>query len=367
MTSGWKAGELADAIRDGQVDADLDAVLSDREDIGDIIQIARGPAGLDDDSPLVQMLTSSSKTDALRQARRSSDEETMTATTGLTDTRIDATGYDVLINSMEPAAQQMLIKGAKGTGKTTKAIDIARRLFDAFDGELSIATNIKGPTDHEAVTFVNDVSGMLEWVRDTRGEKLVIGDEWSSTVNAHAGENVRQTFTRFINALRKGEGGSTRLIVIGHEHDTDIAAIVRNQSDVVLEAAGKVDEGLIDQAVLYEGWRDYQRDDEWVTLRGLSDIPDSSPWSMDTNYFATFELDLDAPSDQIRKGQLVDDWRQYQEDAGDDGEEPTPVCQATTNAGKPCPNDAKWPPDDPQVCKSHRHTLDADEVTNGGG
>jgi len=265
------------------------------------------------------MLARQTSTDALRDARRSGDVTTMNAATGLSERRIEATGYDMLVSALKPAAQQLLIKGPKGSGKTTKALDLARHLHAEFDGDLSVLTNIRGPDEHDDVEYADTLSGMLEWVRDTPGEKLVIGDEWSSTVNAHAhgGGEVRASFSRFINALRKGEGGSTRLIVIGHEHDTDIAAIVRNQSDVVIRADGKVDDGLIDCATVYEGWTDYQRDEPWIQIRGLRDVPESSAWGADTNYFATFELDLDAPEKQIQKGKLIEDWEQYQDDDED--------------------------------------------------
>ena len=233
--------------------------------------------------------------------------------------RIDATGYQKLVEAAKPAAQQILIKGPKGSGKTTKALDLARHLYQEFNGDLSVLTNIRRsedePIKHDAVDYADSVSGMLEWVRDTPGEKLIIGDEWSSTVNSHANMDgsVRKTFSQFINALRKGEGGSTRLLAIGHEHDTDIAAIVRNQSDVVVQADGKVDEGLIAKATVFRGWQDYKEEEEWFKLRGMLDVPDDSPWAVSTNYFATFDVDLDNPGKQIQKGKLVECWQQYQD------------------------------------------------------
>jgi len=223
----------------------------------------------------------------------------MNAATGLSEQRIEATGYTKLVNACKPAAQQILIKGPKGSGKTVKALDLARELYREFDGELSICTNIKGPDEHEAVTFRETMSGMLEWNRETSGEKVIIGDEWSTTMNAHAhpGGQVGQVVSRFINALRKGQGGSTRLIVVGHEHDTDIAAILREQSDVVVRADGKADEGMADLATVFDGWQAYLTDDDWFKVRNLQDVPDSSVWGADTNYFAHFELDLDVTND----------------------------------------------------------------------
>lgn len=246
-------------------------------------------------------------------------------------------------------------------------MDLAKRLYHEFDGELSILTNIKRDEDeeiqHPAVDYADTVSGMLEWCRDTPGEKLVIGDEWSSTVNAHAhgGGKVRGTFARFINALRKGEGGSTRLIVIGHEHDTDIAAILRTQSDVVIEAAGKKDEGLIDQAIVYDGWQAYKQGEAEFRVRGLQDVPESSQWGFSTNYFATFELDLDDPENQIRKGKLIEDWERYQDDAGADdpggaGEEQR-KCRGENRHGEQC---GQVVTHESGYCTHHRDQWDGD-------
>jgi hypothetical protein len=256
----------------------------------------------------------------LRDARKSGDVASMSAATGLSDSSVEATGYDMLLKRCKPAAQQILIKGPKGSGKTVLGLDIMRNLYAEFDGEMSFFTNVRGPDDHRAVTFGETMSEMLEWVRDTDGEKCVLGDEWSTTMNSHAhpGGDVRQAVSRFINALRKGQGGSTRLIIIGHEHDSDIAAILRTQADVVIEKAGKADEHLADRANIFDGWTDYIKDSKKFTIRGLQDVTSSSKWSTDTNYFAYFEPDLDNPREQIQRGKLVKNWQEYQESADDD-------------------------------------------------
>lgn len=315
---GYDAADAADKMREGDVDANIDGVLAGDTAVANMV-LAAERAALDEDGPLMSILGRTTRTHTLRDAREKGHVPTLNAATGLSESSVEATGYDLLVNALKPPAQQALIKGPKGSGKSTKAIDLAKRLYHEFDGELSILTNIEGPDDHPAVDYADTISGMLEWVRDTDGEKLVIGDEWSSTVNAHAhgGGQVGAIFARFINALRKGKGGSTRLIAIGHEHDTDLAAILRNQSDVVIEADGKKDDGVIDCATVYEGWKDYKQDDRWFRVRGLQDVPSSSQWGFSTNYFATFDLDLDDPENQIQQGKLVENWEQYQDDDGD--------------------------------------------------
>ena len=320
-SSGWKAGELADTLREGDHAGNIDAVLSDHEIAGDtMIRLEQHDL---DDGPLAELLRTQTNSDMLRAARQHSDVASMSAATGLSDSKIEATGYDMLIKRCKPAAQQILIKGPKGSGKTVLGIDIMRQLYAEFDGEMKFFTNVKGPDEHDAVTFGETMSEMLEWVRDTDGEKCVLGDEWSTTMNAHAhpGGDIRHTVSRFVNALRKGKGGSTRLIIIGHEHDSDIAAILRTQADVVVEKAGKADEGLADQATIYAGWNDYVQQSKAFTLRGLQDVGDRSVWGADTNYFAYFEPDLDSPREQIQRGKLIDDWEQYQDNSGESHEQ----------------------------------------------
>jgi len=314
----WKAAELADLLRKGDHAANIDAVLSDHAVGGDLL-IRLEQLGLGD-RPLAEMLRTQTNSEMLRRARQQSDVASMSAATGLSDSTVEATGYDMLIKRCKPAAQQILIKGSKGSGKTVLGLDIMRELYAEFDGEMQFFTNVRGPDEHDAVTFGETMSEMLEWVRDTDGEKCVLGDEWSTTMNAHAapGGQIRQTVSRFINALRKGKGGSTRLIIIGHEHDSDIAAILRTQADVVVEKAGKADEGLADRANIFDGWSDYTSRDRAFTVRGLNDVAARSAWSADTNYFAYFEADLDAPREQIKRGKLVDNWEQFQDDPDDD-------------------------------------------------
>jgi len=340
---GWKAGQVADMLRDGDFDANISAVLANDETVGDVMMrldgLDRAEGGLS------ELLRQQSSSDMLRDARKSGDVASMSAATGLSDSSVEATGYDMLLDRCKPAAQQILIKGPKGSGKTVLGLDLMRELYAEFDGEMAFFTNVRGPDDHPSVTFGETMSEMLEWVRDTDGEKCVLGDEWSTTMNSHAypGGDIRQVVSRFINGLRKGKGGSTRLIIIGHEHDSDIAAILRTQADLVVEKAGKADEGLAARANLYDGWNDYVQQSKAFTIRGLNDVTSRSKWSTDTDYFAHFEADLDNPREQIQRGVLVDNWEQFQDDYEDDGGEPeleSIKCRGTSkrDGGGQCGN-----------------------------
>ncbi|CAI50762.1 homolog to virus protein HRPV1-VP8 [Natronomonas pharaonis DSM 2160] len=343
----WSAAELADQIRDGDVDAHIDAVLADDQDVGDVM-LTMEHAGVDD-GPLAEMLSRKGQTDMLRQARQSGDVASMNAATGLSESRTDATGYQRLIDACRPAAQQILIKGPKGSGKTAKALEIVRRLWqdDIID---KVLTNIgrddpddPAPEDHDAVEFAEDISRYLEFAKEP-GEKVAIFDEFSTSGNAYTGQSdVEAVMSRTINAFRKSEGGSLRTIFIGHENDNDIHPLVKKQSDVVIQADGKVDEGLIDCITVYRGWNAYMTDEVWFRVRGLRDIPEWSDWNYSTNYFAHLEWDLDEPEKQINRGQLIDNWEAYQEPDEDpigDGssDEATKYvdCRGTKTDGSDC-------------------------------
>jgi hypothetical protein len=80
---GWKAGQVADMLRDGDFDANISAVLSDDETVGDVMM------RLDDqdlgDGGLSELLRQQTSSDMLRDARKSGDVASMSAATGLSD------------------------------------------------------------------------------------------------------------------------------------------------------------------------------------------------------------------------------------------------------------------------------------------
>lgn len=362
---GFSAGKVADAIREGDVDALYEAFLADDEDAADLLlRLERAydedGDGPDDvrDTPLWRILARPTTTESLRHARQDGDVDTLSASTGITDGSIEASGYEMLVDACKPAAHQILLKGPKGSGKTTKALDIIKRLYNA--GEIDkVLTNVRGPEEHEAVEFAEDISRYLEFAKEP-GEKLALFDEFSTVGNAYTGQkDVEQVMSRVINAFRKSEGGSLRTMYIGHENENDIHPLVKKQSDVVIQADGKVDEGLIDSATVYRGWQDYTRDDHWFRVSGLRDIPDASPWSFSTNYFAHLEWDLDAPEKQIQRGQLIDGWEQFQDDeTGDESDElPLRKCRGHNRRGESCGQRTRH---ESGYCDAHRDEWDGD-------
>lgn len=333
----WVAAEFREALLRGDIPALKEAGLLDQEDINWLLSFKQSvPEAEETDRYEEELEKAVSK--KVSQAVKNGNISVMAHGTGVNSQRVEATGYERLVNAIKPAAHQILIKGPKGSGKSTKAVDLVRQLHDEFDGDLKVMTNIKGPDEHEDVRFGETMSEFLEFAKED-GEKVIIGDEFSTVANEWTGgSDVKDQFGRAINALRKSEGGSTRLIIIGHEHDTDVAKILRVQSDVVIRADGKKREGMIDKLTIFESWNDYKNHQDWFRVRGMRDIPQDSPWSFDDKYFAHFEFDLDNPEKQIERGKLIDDWEKYQDE---DSEDDTPDykrirCRGENKTGERC-------------------------------
>ncbi|MFC7046564.1 hypothetical protein ACFQH6_15140 [Halobacteriaceae archaeon GCM10025711] len=352
----WVSAELREALSRGDLPALAEAGLLEQTDLEYLLSFKRSVANAED-TDRYQELLMQAVSKKLNKAVEHGNLSVMSHANGISKKRIDATGYTRLVKAIKPAAHQVLFKGPKGSGKSTKAIDLTKELHAEFNGDLKVMTNIKGPDEHEDVRFGEAMSEFLEFANES-GEKVIVADEMSTVANHWiSGPDVQQQFGRAINALRKGSGGSTRLFIIGHEHDTDIHPILREQSDVVIQADGKKDEGLIDKVTVFKGWQAYKKSEDWFRVRGLRDVPQSSPWSFDTNYFAHFEFDLDEPAKQIQRGRLVDNWEDYQGGEGgeEDGVEVRVKCRGVKKDGTGC---GSMTPHESGFCEWHRDQWD---------
>lgn len=282
----------------------------------------------------VQMLEYRARNLGVNEAVNEDDITRMSAIKGTdSDDRIDATGYDKLLDLLKPAAQQVLVKGSKGSGKTVKVLTMAAvAVQEGIVDKVMMNIKTKGldpeikhieVPDELDIRFGENISDFLEFAKED-GEKLIVGDELSTVANALGGHSEAQDiFPRVINALRKSVGGSTRLMYVGHNHDTDILPTLKYNADVVIYAEGKKEDGLIDKLSVYRtvgresAWEKFQDDEYDFKIKNMEDIPEDSPWAVDTNYFAHLEFNLDDPEKQIQRGKIIDDWQQYQDD--DDG------------------------------------------------
>ncbi|CCQ32234.1 hypothetical protein HLRTI_001308 [Halorhabdus tiamatea SARL4B] len=386
MSSGYDSAKTADEIRDGNVEALIEGVLTDNKPVANAL-LAAEQADLPEDAPLREILERAETTHMLRSARKNGHVSSMNAATGLSETRSEATGYDRLINALRPAAQQAVFRGQKGTGKTGTALELIRWLFreDVVEKvmmnvpvrgmsreDLERAGEISNIPDwwldedeNDAlgtlaphVRFECDISGFLEFAREP-GEKLALFDEFSSSGNAYTNQgDVESIMSKCINAFRKSPNGSLRTIYVGHKNDSDIHPLVRKQSDVIISKDGKADEGMADLATIYDHWEKYLKGNQWFKVRGVRDVPGESPWRYETNYFAHLEWDLDDPENQIDHGKLIEDWEQYQDDDGEgdaaSGEtrQQAVQCRGTNTDGDQCGN--QYVTHESGFCGTHR-------------
>lgn len=271
-----------------------------------------------EESETFTQLLKTVKSNAINTAIEEDDLTKVSAIKGISDNSVDATGYDLLLDKLEPAAQTLIIKGPKGSGKSTKMSDLAWKAMDEGIVEKCM-TNLAldGFNDgkfEEAdydVRYSELISDFLEFAKEP-GEKVMLLDELSTVANMLTSSNDAQDiFVRVINALRKSEGGSCRIIAIGHQNPTDILPALRNNSDGVIEAPNKAGDG-IDRANFYKSYDEYQSGDPEFRVRGMQDVSDHPLWGFDDKTFATLELNLDDPENQIRRGQIIDNWEQYQ-------------------------------------------------------
>ncbi|WP_276278452.1 hypothetical protein [Haloarcula regularis] len=221
------------------------------------------------------------------------------------------------------------------------------------------------------VTFTEKMSTILEEAKKP-GERLILIDEFSTVGNyiTGGGNDKNKVLGKVINALRKNPNGSNRFVVVGHQHDNDILPIVKHNSDFLVEATGKVETGDVDHASIYtsdgedSAWDDYQSRNEAFRVHGLKDIPDDSPYSIDSNHFAHIEFDLDNPEKQIQRGMLIDGWEAFQEEEDDQGgtqdDRAPSQCQAVTKSGDQCAKEARYPTEEPRYCGTHRTQVPDD-------
>lgn len=356
--SGYSAAQLRESLENGEIDVLKDAGLLKPHEIDLLLSMYEHVDNCED-HPLYQKLLRRYLSQNTQEAVKNGNVSQMQFATGFVGRDgIEATGYEKLVDICSPAAHQILIKGPKGTGKSTKAIDLIREMYHEGVVE-KVMTNIKGPDDHEDVEFAEDISRYLEFAKEP-GEKVALFDEFSTSGNAYTGQHdVEQIMGRVINAFRKSEGGSLRTIYIGHENDNDIHPLVKKQSDVVINADGKADENLIDRATVFRGWESYKKDDEWFKVRGLRDVTNRSIWSFDTNYFSHLGWDLDNPDMQIQRGQLIEGWEQFQ-DGSDSDDEPDyerVKCRGVKDSGEGCNSITSH---ESGFCQYHREQWDGD-------
>ncbi|RLM37215.1 MULTISPECIES: hypothetical protein [unclassified Haloarcula] len=281
---------------------------------------------------------------------------------GAPSSSVETYGMDALMSEMMQPAHSMLVIGAKGSGKT----DFVERVISELYGNgLDVWQNV--PVNHSDSEFGETLSSLLEFAKQP-GDRVAVVDEFSTKGTGYAGSgaiDVEQALQKTINAFRKNPDGSTRTIWIGHRGHADVHPIVRENVQLVVKKAGKGSKKK--RAIVYRSdernsaWEQYEDDNKWFVLK---DIPQSPRrWRADTDYFANFVWDLDDPAKQIQRGQLIDGWEAFQEDADGSENDSSPIhdrCQGEKENGNRCgiTDPSRLGPNG--YCQYHRDQHDPD-------
>ncbi|MFC6826528.1 hypothetical protein [Halopelagius fulvigenes] len=172
-------------------------------------------------------------------------------------------------------------------------------------------------------------------IRDYDGWQILLIDEAAQFLQ-YADQGAGKTVSQMLKLLRHNH---CHLIMVGHT-GMDIPADIRRQVFVLDKISQK--KGILGYGITGSSQGDTMQVAQEV-LR-LDSIPATS-----IGYD-----DIDDEGIEIK----------FDKDTSEDSTEAVsaPQCQAETNAGNQCPNDAKYPPEEPIVCVNHRHKADDIDV-----
>ncbi|MFD1646656.1 AAA family ATPase [Haloarchaeobius litoreus] len=234
---------------------------------------------------------------------------------------------DNMLNMILYGPTPSIKKGSNtGTGKSDFAYTLAEGGRRAYNGELEIATN----NDTDPFKQVEKWSEAEEWMQETDGPKLLILDEAAQGLK-HQDMSAGDVLGLAIRLMRKY---NCHLVLISHT-GKDIPKDIRRQ-------------------VVYA-----RKEDKKGAKLGnkLEEDPSGEMRIKNVEYelgrIPPTNIEYDSYDD---KGEF--EWDIDGEDEEKEVVDEKPQCQAETNSGSQCPNDAKHPSGDPLVCVNHRHKLD---------
>lgn len=147
--------------------------------------------------------------------------------------------YNVIFDELEKDSSNIMIRGSPGTGKTTKAINIARRgLRTGVIDRVMTNVAINDPTGVDRWRYNQKLSKILDFSQKP-GDKLLILDEISRILNQKAGNKeegyeAEDIFGNLMPAVRKTTNGNLKVIIIGHRDDRDIIKTLRQYTNMVI-------------------------------------------------------------------------------------------------------------------------------------
>lgn len=280
---------------------------------------------------------------------RTGDVSSMRAVAGAPDSeRVDAsslTWQDKMDALWKPEDEDHMLNlvlyapppatGPTGVGKTDAAYSVIEGGQMAYfdHGGLTVASN----NTSDEFADVESWTELESWLEATDGTKCFLWDE-AAQVLMFDDMDAGKALSNLIKLLRKHQ---CHLIVVGHT-GKDIPKDIRRMVLFMLKESKEkatVGAGLEEDNA---GWMQIKN-----VLWRTKNIPETSVEYKSIGDKGSFTFDQTEDGDE------------------DAGAVSAPLCQAETNAGTRCPNDAKRPADNPVVCKSHTRDDIPDEGWSG--
>lgn len=296
--------------------------------------------------------------ETLSQAVRSGNKAVVSHAVGLEQegtAAMDFLDYEKLADLIERPSLLLLIFGDTGSGKSFTSVRLAELWKYRVSGG-TVLTNTKSLAESvDEIVYIEEYVDLLRYcLENPRERKLLLGDEIDSLMSGYGDDRaaVERYMRPLVNKMRK-EPFRLSIIGIGHKIGGIHPVIANGELSYF---AIKKDEKHM---TIYES---DDIDDIHCEVGGIG-LPN---WDIDTDDDGVWwwgnEDDILEVAKEIRDAGYGDKLRlieNLEEDEDDEEDiEESPRCMATTNAGDPCPNDAKLPPENPLVCKNHRHRMD---------
>ncbi|UPV73182.1 hypothetical protein M0R89_11550 [Halorussus limi] len=339
--NGYKAGQIRELIDGGNIDAVLDAYQTDIDDAADLLMMF-DRAGVAEDNPLRAALARKARTETLRDARREGNLDTLSASSGLTDNRVDAGDRDLSdeVNRLfRPSDRDHMLnlvlyappppEGPTGVGKT----DFAYRILEEAIiehlpyGGLEVSSNNRSDPFPDVESWME----LEEWLEETDGTKAFVWDE-AAQVLQYADMSAGKALSQLIKLLRKY---NCHLILIAHT-GKDIPKDVRRM-------------------VLF-----CQKESKKEATIGAGLEEDSSSWMVIRDEMMQFR-DIDATSIEYDSEGDTGDFEFDKDENGDDADESNELelrkCRGHNRHGEGCGQRTRH---ESGYCDAHRDQWGGD-------
>ena len=262
---------------------------------------------------------------------------------------MDFLDYEKLADLIERPSLLLLMFGDTGSGKTYTGVRLGELWEYRVGG--TVLTNIQSLAEaNDGLVYINSyVDLLLYCVQNPKERKLLLADELSSLMSGYGDDRQAvETYMRPLERKKRKEPFRLSTIGIGHRVG-DIHPTLRNGELAYF--------GIKDDLKQMTVFHDEKMNDELLSVAGIG-LPN---WDVDTDDDGTWdwgsEEDILDAAREIEQAGYGDILRLIDNLEEDEEEDEWNQCQATTNDGDPCPNDAQFPSENPILCHNHRHKI----------